>query len=229
MIPNFSTAILGQPKHGKTHLAFTWPAPILVFSFDFGSNRVKGKFPDKDITIQTYDIPILDTLDLSKADNEFIKLEKQIRKDIYESLGMNYKTIVFDTGTALWDIERIAYTKERERKQLIDRDYGEINARMYSFIAQVVVAGINFVTIHHLKAEYVDEKATGNMILDGFKRTEGLVDVVLSVERRQSKKQGKIENKIVTTIKDCGFDYELCGVEIENASYDDIVMLLGLA
>ena len=236
--PNIITSIQGQPKTGKTHLACTWPDPIKIFSFDLGAKPVVAKFPDKQIDVQECPMPIFDTLTATTAG--FREFWKGLKDDIYGAIeGKQYQTVVIDTASALWEVIRYAYNEEEGRAVGAGgraRAYGEPNARMYGVLTRAQVGGINLVLINYQKDKWVDDTATGEQVIDGWRRTEGLADIVLVTERIQRvatpeerKASGNTKtNAIKTTVKDCRFDLDMCGFNQENMCYDDLVALLGL-
>ena len=61
LAPNILASISAKPKSGKTHLSFTFPEPIKVFSFDLGADYVRTKFPDKQIDIKSFVLPVIES------------------------------------------------------------------------------------------------------------------------------------------------------------------------
>ncbi len=222
MFPNITVSISGLPKSGKSHLALTFPDPIVVFSFDLGLEPLLKKFSKKNITVKAYPTPIIDTA-----------RPKPYAKEIWEQFNKDYKqviwdkevkTVILDPATTIWEIVRHSWTEELGQKQLMPVQYSEPNARMSALLTEPRISGVNLVSIHYLKDVYVNDKATGELELDGFKRTEGMVDIVLLNQRQVRQKK----NVIVTTIKDHRFELSLNGMELETTTYDELVTLLGL-
>jgi len=219
--PNILVSVSGKPKSGKTHFTMTFPQPIKLFSFDLGAEYVyKARFPDKKIDIVEYPLPIVDSLDGGHPWAE--DMWKEIQKDIYDSIaGAKYKTIVIDPCSVVWDICRFSFAEEQNRNKLGKaRDYGEPNARMRGLFLRAAVSGVNLVATSYLKEEYKEDKPTGNYILDGWKHTIGMVDVHLTIER--------VEKKSVATVQDTRFGFDTVGFKLNNPTYDDLAILLGL-
>lgn len=216
--PNILVSLKGDPKAGKTHFAFTFPAPIACISLDFGAKYILRKFPEKKIELFRYEMPVIDTARPKPYAND---LWTAARDDIYYAIdSAEYKTVVIDTGTVLWELCRIAY-KEREAKNgMLPRDYGEANANMAGIFDKAQLGGVNLVVISHLKDEYLNDKSTGNRILDGWKRTDALSDVCLDIEM--------VKNKSRITIGGNRFDKDITGQTIDDATYDDLIALLGV-
>ena len=228
--PNLIVSISGLPKSGKTHLAFTFPDPIRVFSFDRGYKEVRAKFPNKQIDCAEYDLPIVDSLEL--RDTGFPEIWKRIRDDIREAIsGGVYKTIVIDTASSLWEIIRYAFNESENRAIGTGgkaRNYGEPNARMSSIFARAQLAGINLVLIQYLKDRWVSDENTGEKELDGWRRTEGLADVVLEIRQGTQLIKGKTKNANITLIKGNRYDRDLNGQELTDATYQDLLAVLGV-
>ncbi len=232
--PNLLVSIAGSPKTGKTHLAFTFPEPIKVFSFDFGARLVASKFKGKQIDIVEYPLPIMDTLSSKPYADELEKMAKQVRKDIAEAIDSGeYKTVVIDTLAALWEIIRLAAAAEENRDKLgRARDYGEVNVQVKSIFTRAALHGVNLVVISYLKDKYVDDKPTGSTVIDGWKHTEGAADICLQT-RRESRSvkgdDGKFakKNVVVTTVTDSRFDLD-SGQEYDMLDYETLAALLGI-
>jgi hypothetical protein len=61
--PNVIYSVTGDAKTGKTHFAFTAPAPIRVYCFNRGADFVKRRFEDKQIDIVNFHLPVKDETD----------------------------------------------------------------------------------------------------------------------------------------------------------------------
>ena len=226
MTPNKFVAIAGDPKTGKSHLALTFPDPIIVYSFDIrGTGLIVHKFADKKIEIRQFLPPISAT---QKPGQDSVDLWEEFKADYSKSIGSGeFNTVVIDPATMLWEIIRNAYTVENERNRLMRRDYGEPNARMLWVLSNPIVVGMNLVTINYLAAVYVDDKDTGEKKLDGFSRTAGLADLVVQTEMKTT--GGREKKSIVKARLDkVRFDRDLTGMELDDPDYDIIMALLGI-
>ncbi len=227
VIPNLLCSVSARPKRGKTHFSLTWPDPICVFAFDVkGVNEIVPKFPAKQIDVREYQIPIIDS-DPPKPYAEAIwnRFNGEYR-EVCES--GKYKTVVIDTATSLWTIIRHAVAEEVDAKRLIQRQYTLPNLRMNSVFSRAVIAGLNLVVIQYMKNKFVNEKDTGEEVLSGWKQTDGAVDVVLELDRlTRIVAGGKKETYIKAEIVDNRYDLALCGTELVNPTYDDLITVLG--
>jgi len=218
--PNILVSISGKPKSGKTHFIMTFPPPIKLFSFDLGAKIVRAKFPDKQVDIVEYELPVVDSLSGETPWAEPFWL--QVREDIYAAIDSgDYKTVAIDPFSVVWDICRFSFAEEGNRNKLGKaRDYGEPNARVRGFFLRAALAGVNLVATSYLKDEYKEDKPTGNLILDGWKHTIGMVDIHMTLER--------VGRKNTATIEDSRFGFELIGHKFDMPTYDDLSILLGL-
>lgn len=227
--PNLIVSVSGAPKTGKTHISLSFPAPLLLFSFDIGYEPVLAKYEGKEIEVKTYPIPIIDSVKPTPYARE---IYQQFTKDYKQAIeGTSYKTVVVDTATALYELGRHCRAEELRQENLLQFQYGEVYARLTAVITRARLAGVNLVLTHYMREKYVGNEGTGEMELDGFKRTEGLVDIVLETRRETRVKSGKGGGKdtiIVTRIKDNRYDLSLNEKELEMANYDDLLALLGV-
>lgn len=219
IVPNIVVSLAGLPKHGKTHLAFSFPEPIKVYSFNDGANRLKEKFPDKQITVAMFELPIIETDNPAPwAEPIWNDFQKTFKEDAYSG---KYKTLIIDTGTELWGVLRQAITESKNRRKLLEVEYALPNLKMGAIYDHAKRAGVNLVSLNYLKDRYVNEKNTGELELSGWSQTEAKVDIVLEVTRVT--KAGKTTN--VTVIKDNWFDRDLNGKTLVDTNYDELVML----
>lgn len=228
VVPNLLTSIAGDPKSGKSSLGLTFPEPIIVLSFDLrGAELLLPKFPNKEIEIKKFLPPLIVN---AEADKESFDLWKQIDAEFRRATeGGHYNTIIYDPATMLWEIVRSAYEYERAKGKLLRRDYGIPNSRMAGMLMQPIAIGMNVVSVNYLGDVYEGNEATGEKKLDGFKRTDGLADFLLLTEMKKNPNKTSEKKCVVkTTVEKCRFDSNLNGQEIEDATYDDIITLLGV-
>lgn len=222
IVPNILVSITAPPKTGKTHLAMTFPAPLKIYSFDLGAKFVKTKFPEKQIEIVEYALPILESDSPAPwAEKIWLDFLKDYKHDAYSG---EYSTLVIDTATALWGICRQAITEEKNRKRLTEVEYALPNLKMSAIFAHAKTAGVNLVTIQYNRDRYVKQENTGEKELDGWKQTEGQVDVVLDMSRVITSSKCSMLTKIV----DNRFDRNVNGKVLTDTNYDEIYTLLGI-
>jgi hypothetical protein len=230
MLPNIITSISGLPKTGKTHLSFTWPAPIKCFSFDVGADFVRTKFPDKEIEVQNFALPVVESGEETWA--------LPIWEDFYSSFreaveSDKYRTLILDTATAVEATLRQAILEELQverpnKKKLAVNEYVARNLRMAALFTRARNNGVNLITIQYLTPEWVRQpgsdraEPTGKLVISGWNQTEGLADV--NIEMSTKEKAGK--TVMVTTIKSNRFERAFNGQALEDTTYDEIVALL---
>lgn len=233
VVPNIIVAVNSLPKSGKSHFMLTFPKPLMVFSFDIGLEPVLKKFPGQDIIVKTYPLPIIETVRAVGFKKDILGIWQAFVEDYRKVIAdTQVRSIGLDTATALYEICRIARTGELGR-ELDPVEYGDVYLRMKALVQQARLSGQNLVLTHYLKDVYVGREPTGEKVLDGWKHTEGEVDVVLMLRRERSKDKGKPGDKVILTIKDNRYDMALNGWETELlapglTSYDDLATALGI-
>jgi len=222
--------VIAPPKVGKTHFSMTLPERVIIYSFDLGAQivRVRPEFKNKDIIIKEYPLPIMDSVQARGQQQEvkavWDKFNKDFQKDVSDP---EVKTLVIDTGTHLYEIARIARAAELGQANILQHQYGEVYARIRALIQQARLMGKSLVITHHVRDEYVDDKKTGSLEMDGCKIIPGEVDVVMWLKKTEIK-EGK-SKQIVTigTITDSRWR-EIEGLEMEDPNYSDILAALGI-
>lgn len=233
---NMLVSISAKPKSGKSYFSMTFPEPIKIYSFDLGAEFVrKSKFPDKAITIKDFVLPIIDSEHPEPwAQPIWESFYQEYRRDVESG---TYQTLVIDTATAVETILRQSVFEEladeaagkgRLKTKLATNEYTARNLRMSALFGRAKNNGVNLVTIQYLKQEWVKapgkERAepTGELVLDGWNQTDGLVDVVLEMEGKF--KAGKRVH--MTTIKANRFDDSFDGKVFEDTNYEELYALL---
>lgn len=225
LVPNILASVSGRPKAGKTHMSMTFPDPIKVFSFDLGAAFVRTKFPDKEIDVTEITLPIVESTEQTWAEEPWKKFEQDFKGAVESG---KYNTVVLDTATVVWQMCHQAITEERNRKKMLEVEYFAPNLKMSSLFARARIAGVNLVVIQYLRDKYVKGDNTGELELDGWKRTEGNVDIVLEMESVLIGEGDSSKTVMKTKIKDCRFDRDLNGRILDDTDYDEIMALLGV-
>ena len=235
MIPNISVSISALPKSGKTHLALTFPDPIRVFSFDGGAEYVRGRFPEKEIDIVTFRMPIIESSDDSSwAPPIWDAFYKDYKEAVYSG---QYNTVVIDTATTAHTIlqqsvfewlKDEAALKGKEKKKMAVNEYHTRNLLMKALFDLPQQKGINLVTTQYLGEKWLQPagggmaQPTGETKVQGWAQTEGFADINLEMESKM--KAGKAIK--VTTVVSTRFDQATVGQKWENTSFDEIVALM---
>lgn len=242
MIPNILVSVSGLPKTGKTWLSMSFPEPIKIFSFDLGADYVRTKFPDKNIEVQNFAMPIIESEDMTWA----APIWEEFYKDYKETVeGGEYQTVVIDTATAmeamlrqtvLEELQDVAAEKGKEKQKLATNEYQRRNLRMKAIFDLAKTNGINLVTIQYLGEKWVKRQGsdraepTGDLIVQGWNQTEGFADINIEMA---TKMKLVMENKkpvektvMVATIKSNRFDRDQNGKSFEDTTYEELVALL---
>jgi len=229
MIPNIIVSISGLPKVGKTHFACTFPDPIKIYSFDLGADFVRGKFPDKDITVVNFSLPIIDDED---ADAWALPVWEEFYQ-MYQTdvVGGTYETLVIDTATALEQVIRQAALEAIQqlkptKQKLATKDYLVRNLRMKAIFDLAKTNGVNLATIQYMREKWAKRggempEPTGEIVLSGWEQTEGFADINIEMVT-------KFTNKtiMVSTLKSNRFDRDVSGKTFNDFTYDELVTML---
>ncbi len=170
------------------------------------------------------------------------------------------KTVVIDSATMLWGICHNSHLEELQERQLVkwnktnrntpfdendyrERlqpiEYGPANDRMRTILHTARSYSKNLILTHYPTDEYgtiADSKGnmvegkTGKKILDGFKETLKLVDLVVWCSIKDTINAGVSEKQPVCKITKCGLEgagLAAVGLEIP-ATYEGVVNLVNL-
>ena len=121
---------------------------------------------------------------------------------------------------------------EELRSSLLQIEYGEPNAKMQTIIYAPKQYGKHMFLTHYETEEYKDQlvkdevksMATGKMVMEGFKDTVGLVDLVLLTSTK--KNNGKIE--FYATITHSRLHAGLTDMTLRDPTYDSIIEALNM-
>ena len=235
MIPNIIVSITAPPKSGKTHLAMTFPEPIKVFSFDGGADYVKTRFPNKEIDIENFRMPIIESEDEASWAppiwNDFYKKYKEAVE------SGQYQTLVVDTASTAhtllnqtvfeW-LREEAEGKGKDKKKLAVNEYHTRNLLMKALFDLPKNKGLNLVTTQYLGEKWATPpggkmpEPTGEEKIQGWAQTEAFADINIGMETKT--KAGK--TVMVATIKSTRFDRDMIGKSWDDTTYDEIVALM---
>lgn len=129
--------LYGVYGSGKTRAALTFPRVALVDT-EGGSKRYRGH-PD------IPDFGVLDAKTLSDM--------KPILDFIRQDNGKTYDTLVVDTVTALYDVEKAALTNNHA-KDMTFKDWAKLNSRMKAFYHELEHLPVHVVVISRQSTEY---------------------------------------------------------------------------
>lgn len=180
----------GLAKEGRTRFCCTAPGPISIHSFDNGYVGVVEDFADKkDIYTFDYAVPLSARLPgsgLTALVDPSVKVWTEFVEDFRAALE-SMRTVVVDHGGAAWELCRLA--RLGKLTQVLPVQYTAVNAEFRQLIQLAISAPTkpNVIFIHRLKAEYKDDKKTGNFERSGFGDIGYDVETVLRTSRDYSK------------------------------------------
>jgi hypothetical protein len=202
--PRIILSISALEKQGKTHFALTAPGPIAMFSTDIGEEGVVGKFKKK---IMILDVARIDEDAAEKAPLEWDKFKKAYNHCLRSK---EVRSIVIDTATEIWELLRMA--RFGRLTQVMPYQYGPVNAEYRTLIRDAYNFDKNLILIHKMKAQYVNDKRTGEWERSGFSDTGFLVQVNTQIYRYAPEDGGAF----CLWVKDCRQNPELAGEVLEG-------------
>jgi len=133
----------------------------------------------------------------------------------------------------------LPYDENDYRERLQPIEYGPANDRMRTILHTARSFSKNLVLVHYPTDEYgtmpdgkggMADGKTGNTIIDGFKETKKLVDLVVWTSIKETASAGVTEKQPVCKITKCGLEgagLAAVGLEIP-ATYEGIVNIVNL-
>lgn len=161
--------VTGQTNTGRTHLTFTAPGPIAYQGIEMGDEGVKEQFADdKVIMVSHYIAEVIRKLDQTDA-KEKEKAQKEA-SNIYHKFATDFvaalkspdiKTIVWDTGSQLGELSRVAAFGRLTK--VLPRDWTDQKYEFSKLVQMAYAYDKNFLVIAKLGAVYRDDKKTGEL------------------------------------------------------------------
>ena len=234
VIPNIIVSVSGLPKSGKNYFAYTFPDPIKVYCFNGGAEFVKSLFSKKQIDVHNFRLPIVDSTTMEWALPVWREFYQEYKADIEKE---KYLTYVLDTGTEVENMCQQAVLEDLQQDKPTKEKLGTTeflfrNLQMKALFDRARDSGANLVVLNYLKEKWIKvpgEKTaqnTGELILDGWQKTETQADINLELRVRMKEAKGKKKQVTVATIKSLRFGRDHVGEEFEDLTYDDLIALL---
>jgi len=195
------TAIWGAYNTGKSTMILGWPEPIWIADLELGMKRAVWRVKDVDYNLweMKMDEEILLNLMLATRGGKIAGRIEQWNLISQEFVNIlkekKYKTIAFDTGKVLWDVDNQSILELRQgdnpNKQTLDpMEYAAPNQRMANIITICQNLGVELVFTNHERDIYARQLIDGQMKmaptgvkeLDGWKQTMDLCDWVVHTE-----------------------------------------------
>jgi len=243
MLPSITT-IYGEPGTIKSSLAITWPRPMAFYNLEGGGGRAwnyKAGIDDGSIIERTFTLPHRSMTERYEKLSGYVEAWKALTSMMEHDLAQ-CNTIVWDTGTVVWALDRDAYLQQLQvdspgRKQLLQIEFGEPNRRITELFNLARAFQTNLVVTHHETDEYtqlrdplgrpiVDENnkpisvPTGKKIPEGFKHTVGLSDWVLRSSFKDEK--SSLPGVPTMTVEKSGYGLYMRGKNIEWPTYSKL-------
>jgi len=216
--PRIIVSLSALEKQGKTHFALTAPGPIAFFSTDIGEEGVVSKFT-KDKVIHIMDVARIGEDAAEQAPEEWDRFAKAYHGALADK---KVRSIIIDTATEIWELLRIA--RFGRLTQVMPYQYGPVNAEYRNLIREAYKFDKNLILIHKMKAQYINDKRTGEYDRAGFSDTGFLVQVNATAYRYDADDGGKF----AFTVADCRQQPDLQEMEFEGdmANFPALAMMV---
>lgn len=234
MIPNIIVSVSSLPKAGKNHFSYTFPDSIKVYCFNGGAEFVRNAFPEKHIDVHNFHLPIIESTDTEWALPIWREFYREYKADVPSN---KYQTFVLDTGTEVENMCQQAVLEDLQqekpnKEKLGTTEFLSRNLQMKAIFDLARGSGVNLVVLNYLKEKWIKvpgEKTaqnTGELVLDGWQKTETQADINLELRTKMVEVKGKKQQVTIATIKSLRFGREMVGREFEDLTYDELVALL---
>jgi hypothetical protein len=246
--PKIFASVCGMAKSGKTHLALGAPGPVAFFGFENTLSTLAPKFPGKEFQEIAFRVPVhaesaeeahaklaAKTVEERKtlahaqaakralrAADEALDEWERFKKAWVDCLspGSGFRSVVVDTGTAMWELATLArFGKTVQVPQILR---GALNAEFRGMLQMAGEArGVNVLLTHRMKQEFVggdNAVWTGRHVFSGFKDIPYELDLSVEVARdvATAKQIGAGERAYVyhARVTDCRRTPDALGVEM---------------
>ncbi len=169
-------SLYGREGTGKSSFGFSAPGPILYFNFDTGDEGVIEKFSDTEMYRVRYRAKAFSTMDDYKI------LWSQFKQDFINALKSGAKTLVVDTATEAWELNRLA--RLGKLAQVLPVKYTEVNREHTDLLVESFESDKNVVLIHKAAPVYINDKRTKDYEMKGFKETPFIVKINLEMYKQ---------------------------------------------
>jgi hypothetical protein len=214
-------ALEGRERSGKTTFALSAPGPILYFPLDPGREGVLDKVLDeKDVYLPTMPDGTIDTYDYHDATKmeEWSAMWERFKLSFMRGLkNKDIRTVIVDTMTEAWELLRLA--KLGKLTQVMPHQYGPVNAEFRALLKEPYRGDKNVIFIHKVKAEYINDKRTGNMERQGFSDVGYQVQIEMVTTWNQDDGFG-------LWVRNCRQNMEAAGLELPGplATFPQLAM-----
>ena len=158
----------GREKTGKTHVALTAPAPVILFNIDLGTEGVVGKFQEgfdgqEAKKVYVYDVRFQRN---STQTKDYAPLWLDLKAKLTSAWGLSGGTVVMDTASEAHELSRLAAFGKLT--QVMPHHYGPVNAEWRELIRLAYDSKMNTILIHKMRPKYVNDVRTKEYEIKGF-------------------------------------------------------------
>lgn len=171
----------GLEKNGKTHFGFTAPGPLAIFLLDKGSHEgVIDKFiGSKEISVvplTAVKSTVMNDVDQDEVKRANEKLWQDFLRLYYKVItGNEYRSIIIDTETQLYEIVRLA--KFGKLTQVKSHHYTLVNDEYRAFVDEAFNQDKNVIFLDKMRKQYVAKEGKDEGQWNGKHEDAGWGDI----------------------------------------------------
>lgn len=211
--PRLFLSVEAVEKQGKTHFALTAPGPIAYINLDRGLEGVIQKFQTQKVIGVASFVQEIQALGRNPGKDEADAIWRKVVEKW--RLGLRHaRTVVLDTGTKAWELIRLA--RLGKLTQVMPHHYGPVNAEFDSLMNEAYDYDANAIILHRRKAEYINDKRTGEYERAGYKDIGFVVQGNLLAYRVSSQDREAGDLGFRVRVINCRQNPEIDGLEFEN-------------
>lgn len=210
--PRLILALDGLEKEGKTHFALTAPGPIAYCAFDIGDEGVIDKFQTKKVIHKAdYFVNVPKGVDQASMMKLVEPVWDQFLADwkvaMLQMKQGHIRTLILDTGSEAWEVLRLA--RFGKLTQIMPHNYTALNTEYRNLIREAFNTPGNLIILHKLKAQWIDNPATGKGSKTGQYERAGYADTGFLVQvnalayRERNPETGQKTGAFHVQVRDC--------------------------
>lgn len=201
-----------KDKSGKTNFGLTAPGPQCIFDFNRSLEGVIEKFNGVPKTVLTYTVPRNDPNPQESSQ----ELWAEFTGEFHKALELDYRSLIVDLGTEVWELCRLADHGKLEKVQA--RYYGGTNRAYAALMNAVKETDKNLILLHRMKKEYVSDAWSGGYEPAFCPETPGIVQVNVKLwhlTEKQAEEQEEVPGFHLEVIN-CRQRYQCVGERLQN-------------
>lgn len=219
--------IWGQSGAGKNHLAYTAPAPIIMYDFEHNGHETLRNFPDLEgnIVSRRYMVPPKDDSDMARGIAE--RFVTDFHSDL-DKMKMNKitPTIFIDSITLCYDLITFGLVKYGPSGRAMPREYGKRNNEHLALFQKARAYKFPMILSARASAEWVNNEKTDRYKADVKEDTLFAASVVVEITTDPKYIDGKHQSNRMYHIRRCKVNEKLEGWSFPSLTYPHLMTMI---